>query len=62
MVFRRDAVGYVVGADLDAGPVIGLDQVIVIVPANAGSSESKSTAWTTRVPAVALSGEPEASA
>ena len=50
VILSGDAVWDVVGSDVDAGPssTAMISQVMIIVPANAGSSETKSTAWTTR--------------
>ena len=53
VVLGRDAVRYVVGGDADYGfrqPTSCTSQVMVMVPAKSGSSETKSTAWTTRSP------------
>ena len=49
MILGGDAVWDVIGSDVDASPSIdGVTfQVMVIVPAKAGSSETKSTACTT---------------
>jgi hypothetical protein len=50
VVLGGDAIRDVVGSDIDACPSVDAvsSQIIVIVPAKAGSLETKSTAWTTR--------------